>query len=89
MRALSPQAQERSDVKILAVSKERVEVLSPIPILVGTLLQLHLPAENRFVLGEAQYCDATGASFQVGIEIEDSYPRPQAEGSPWVISPKC
>lgn len=89
MRALSPHSEERSEVKILRISGRCVEVLSPISVMVGTLIHLHFPADNRFFLGEAQSCDAAGCCYQVGIAIEDSYPRIPAQAPDCVISRSC
>ncbi len=77
MQLLNPHSDGRSCVRVLGVSTHRVEVLSPIPVLPGTLMQLHLQNKGIFLLGEARCCKTQGGTFEVGVEIQDTYtPRP-------------
>jgi hypothetical protein len=71
MRLLDQDSNKRSEVKILRVSAERIELISPISVPPGTLIQLRY--EGTFLLGEAHLCQQQGSTFQIGVNIQDTY----------------
>jgi hypothetical protein len=71
MRLLDPDSDRRSDVKILGISVDRIELISPISVMPGALIQLR--HEGTFLLGEARCCRAVGSTFQIGIDVEDAF----------------
>jgi hypothetical protein len=73
MQLLNPHSEGRSNVRVLGVSTHCVEVLSPIPVLPGTLMQLHLHSKGIFLLGEARCCKTHDGTFEVDVDIEDTY----------------
>jgi hypothetical protein len=80
MRFLNPRSEERSDVTVIGVSAHRIQVLSPVFVHPGTLIQLRLD-EDTFLLGEACCCETVGSTFQIGVDIQDAF-----EGA---TSPRC
>jgi len=73
MQLLNPLSDGRSNVRILGISAQRVEVLSPIAVMPGTLIQLRLRDRDVFLLAEARSCRAVGHTYRVGMDIQDQY----------------
>jgi hypothetical protein len=81
MHLLNSDSNARSSVRILGISGNGVDLLSPISVRPGTLIQLQ--HKDIFLLGEARRCEAVGSTFEVGIDIQDAYRRvaqPSPEG---------
>jgi hypothetical protein len=71
MHLLDPESKGRSNVRILFISVDRIEVISPISVLPGALIQLLY--HGTFVLGEARCCHAVGSNFQIGVAVHDAF----------------
>ena len=71
MHLLGPESDRRSHVRILGISVDRIELISPISVMPGTLIQLR--HKSTFLLGEARCCQAVGSTFQICIEVEDAF----------------
>jgi hypothetical protein len=71
MHLLNPDLGGRSDVKILGVSVDRIELISPISVPPGSLIQLRYG--SAFLLGEARRCQVVGNTFQIGVEVQDAF----------------
>ena len=78
MRLLDDDSNGRCDVKIARISVDRIELISPISVFPGTLVQLQY--EGAFLLAEARCCYAVGSAFRIGVEVQDAF-LTQAAGS--------
>jgi hypothetical protein len=84
IQSLNPHSEGRSSAKILRISVDGIELISPIAVFPGTLIQLR--HEGTFLLGEARCCEAVGSAFQIGIDVEDAFLTHLA--APWHPGPK-
>jgi len=73
MHLLNPPSEGRSNAKILNISNDIIEILSPISVLPGALIQLR--HNGTFLLGEARRCMAVGGTFQIDVDIQAAYRR--------------
>jgi hypothetical protein len=71
MHLLDPDSEGHSSVEILRISVDWIELISPISVLPGTLIQLR--QEDRFLLCEARCCHASGSTFQIGADVQDAF----------------
>ena len=71
MHLLDQDSAGRSEVKILRISVDRIELISPISVMPGTLVQLR--HEGTFLLGEARCCQAVGSTFEIAVDVEDAF----------------
>ena len=76
IQSLNPHSDGRSNAKILRISDDGIELISPIAVFPGTLIQLR--HEGAFLLGEARCCRAVGSTFQIGVDVEDAFLTQQA-----------
>jgi hypothetical protein len=71
MRLLDPDLAGRSNVRILSISADRIELSSPISALLGAFIQLR--REGSFLLGEVRCCRAVGGTFQICVDVKDAF----------------
>jgi hypothetical protein len=71
MRLLDPDSAGRSNVRILSISADCIELSSPISVLLGTHVQLR--RESSFLLGEVRRCRAVGGNFQIAVDVKDAF----------------
>jgi hypothetical protein len=73
LRALSPHPTEMMTVRILNVSKGGLKLRAPIMLVPGTLVQIHF--QNSIALGEVRYSLSAGSSHDVGVHVNDIFPK--------------
>jgi hypothetical protein len=70
LQEIHPLSLDRQKVLIVNISKNGLGILSPKPILPGTLVQLRI--KDHVELGNVRYCSAPGDDgFRVGLRLHD------------------
>jgi anti-sigma factor RsiW len=73
MQTFSPFSPIRIPVQLADVSRNGLKVRTPQSVYRGTIVQVR--TRGAIVLGEVRYCVASGAEFDVGIQIQDVIPK--------------
>ena len=61
-----------SQVRILDVSRHGLKLGSPIPVMPGVLLRIHL--KGATIIGEVRHCTESGGRFHLGVLNHDVFP---------------
>lgn len=84
MHPLNPLLEQRLEVRLLEKSGAHLKVRSPVYILPGSLVQIHI--ESGFFMGEIQYCLTNESVFDAGIDLQHSFFLEQANEKPKRLS---
>lgn len=71
MHVLNPLLGGRRLIRVLDVSRGGLMLSSPVPLQLGTLIQVHL--RNFIVMGEVRHCTPFGDEFRAGIQVENVF----------------
>ena len=79
LHVLNPFSDTRRKVRLLDVSKGGLKLRLPQSLDPGAQVQVGL--RDALVLGSVRYCRSAGPDFEIGIQIDDVFPRANPGGN--------
>jgi hypothetical protein len=76
MTVLHPLSQDRTDIRIIEVSKRGLKLLVPRFLQSDSIIQVRVP--GAIALGEVRYCAPAPEGFYAGLSIQDVVPNASA-----------
>jgi hypothetical protein len=73
LKALSPPSAIRSEVRIIDVAQGGLKLRVPEFLHPGTVIQIRL--KRTIAMAEVRYCHPEGSEFDVGVKLQDVFPR--------------
>jgi hypothetical protein len=72
IRMISPVVSDSREARVLDTSREGLRLRVPKSLLCGATIEIRLTDSIAF--GEVRYCRRVGSAFEVGVQIQDSFP---------------